>query len=66
MPQGCKAFHSVLAVGGRSTVCMGLAVINSPLYRNAHKVFHVDQHRRIDAPAWVSANTESAFQGRPG
>jgi hypothetical protein len=42
--------HTCLAISG-----IGLGPINSPVYRNEHNVFRVDQHRRIDAASWVSA-----------
>jgi hypothetical protein len=34
---------------------MGLASRSSAVKRNVHRVFHVDQQRRIEADEWVWA-----------
>ena len=57
-----NAFGSVLPVLGRATMGIGLAGISSALNRKSHRVFHVDQQRRIEAAAWVSANTAKAVR----
>ena len=50
-----SAVGSVLASLGRPTTGIGLAAIRSAVYGKVHNLFHVDQHRCIEAAGLHSA-----------